>query len=318
MKLAVAFLCYNQSSAPYLSEFLPSLETSLAKIKGDIIILAGDNSDQAPYTNNLLIDAYNRQAQYPARLISFEKNLGFAAGYNRLIAQAKNEQADYFLMLNPDMLIHQEMVTELIQSIDSQKELAVVVPKIYSWDFASKKISDIIDSCGLILKPGLRFSDLGQGKKDDGSFDQNEIFGASGAAACFRMSALSKIMVKKQYFDERFFMYKEDCDLAYRLYLANLKTKLVSTAIAYHDRSVSAKAGVIKTLQDWRQRSRQTRTWSFVNQHLLWAKHWRHEGLGSQILIGLQIIFFAIFSLIFAPFLLKSYHLIRNNRRGLD
>ncbi len=129
-----------------------------------------------------------------------------------------------------------------------------------------------------------------------------------------RTSAIEKVGL----LDERFFMYKEDCDLAYRLYLANFKTELVPTAIAYHDRSVSAKGGIIQTWQDWRHRNRQTRIWSFVNQHLLWAKHWRREGLGSQILIGLQIILLGIFSLIFAPFLLNSYRLIRNNRRGLD
>lgn len=318
MKLAVAFLCYNQSSAPYLSDFLPSLDVSLSKINAEVVVLAGDNSDQAPYTNNLLIDAHNRQAKFPARLLSFERNLGFAAAYNRLIALAKAEKADYFLMLNPDMLVGQDMVTELLRSIEGQKDLAAVVPKIYSWDFTSKKPSNILDSCGLVLKPGLRFCDLGQGRDDDGSFDQAEIFGASGAAACFRMSALAKIIAQGQYFDERFFMYKEDCDLAYRLNLANFKTKLVPTAIVYHDRSVAAKAGIIKTWQDWRQRSRQTRSWSFVNQHLLWAKHWRQEGLLSQLLIGLQVVFLAIFSLIFAPFLLKSYHLINNQRRGLD
>ncbi len=318
MKLAVAFLCYNQSSAPYLSDFLPSLDVALSKIKAEVIVLAGDNSDQSPYTNNLLIDAHNRQSDFAAKLVSFEKNLGFAAAYNRLITQAKIEKADYFLMLNPDMLIHEDMIVELLKSIEGKKELAVVVPKIYSWDFISNKLTDTLDSCGLVMKPGLRFYDLGQGKKDDGSFDQAVIFGASGAAACFRMSALTRIVDKGKYFDEHFFMYKEDCDLAYRINLANFKTKFVPTAIAYHDRSVTAKVGVIKTLQDWQKRSRQTRTWSFVNQHLLWAKHWRHESFGSQLLIGLQIVFFAIFSLIFAPFLLKSYSVIYNHRRGLD
>ena len=317
MKLAVAFLCYNQSSAPYLPDFLSSLDAALEAAGTEVFVLAGDNSDQPPYVNNLLIDGHNRQSSFPARLFSFEKNLGFAAAYNRLIAAAVSEKCDYFLMLNPDMLIDREMIRELMAALADNNQLAVVCPKIYRWDFSAKQKTKILDSCGIILKSGLRFSDLGQGKEDDGRYDRSEIFGPSGAAACFRVKALKKIRIKGQYFDERFFMYKEDCDLAYRLHLAGLKTKLVPTAIAYHDRSAASKGGFLKTWQAWQRRSPLTRSWSFVNQHFLFAKYWPEESLKSKGLIIVQLLFLRVFSLIFAPFLLKSYIQIKSLIKSL-
>lgn len=318
MKIAVAFLCYNQSSAPYLPDFLASLEDALVALEGDVLVLAGDNSDQPPFVNNLLLGAHNQRAQFPVRLLSFENNLGFAAAYNRLISLADEEGADYFLMLNPDMLLTADAVVKLVAALEIDNKLAAVCPKIYRWNFAERRLTNIIDSCGIMMKAGLRFYDLGQGREDDGHYDRAHIFGPSGAAACFRLSSLKKIKFHDQYFDERFFMYKEDCDLAYRLNRAGLTTALVPNALVYHDRSLAAESNLFKTWQDWRRRSPLTRSWSFVNQHLIFIKYWSIEPWKSRILILFQVIYFAFFSLIFANFLLKDYQKIKYLRNSID
>ena len=318
MKLAVACLCYNQSSSPYLPEFLESLEIALASAAAACLVLAGDNSDVEPFINREIIAHHNLNSAFPARLIAFEKNLGFAAAYNRLIKMAEAEGCDYFLMLNPDMIVEPTAITKLIEAICMKSELAAVCPKIYRWDFKGGKKTKIIDSCGIMMKPGLRFYDLGQGESDSGCYDNTKVFGPSGAAALFRLSALDAIIENGQYFDERFFMYKEDCDLAYRLNKAGLKTLFVPQAIMYHDRSAASQGSILATLHNWRQRSRQTRIWSFVNQHLIFAKHLTNEGLYSHFIVYARIVFYFIFSLILAPFLLKSYPLIRRHYSDID
>lgn len=318
MKLAVSFLCYNETSAPYLPEFLESLGIALRPVSTEFLVLAGDNSDQAPFLNQELINNYNLKSPFPVQLLSFGKNLGFAAAYNRLISEASKAGADYFLMLNPDMLLDSRMIVELLSTAVSKPDLAALCPKIYRWDFSAHRLTDIIDSCGINLSPGLRFYDLGQGEKDSGKYDEANIFGPSGAAALFCLSALEKIRQDKQYFDENFFMYKEDCDLAYRLHFAGFKTKLVSSAIAYHDRSSAGQGSIWHTWRHWRKRSRLTRSWSFVNQHLLFIKHARHEGLLSRLIILARLFIMALFSLILAPFLLKSYFRIWRLYQSLD
>ena len=259
---------------------------------------------------------HNQESKYKIEYVDFKKNLGFGAAYNKLIEMI---EGDYFLMLNPDMLIEENAINYLIRSLDDNTSVAVVCPKILRWDFKGNQKTDIIDSCGIIMKPGLRFYDLGQGKKDDGSFDnKTEVFGASGAAGLFRLSALNSIKENGQYFDERFFMYKEDCDLAYRLVRAGFRAHFVPEALVYHDRSAASKGNIVRTCQDWFKRNHLTRSWSFVNQHLLYAKHLTTEPFYSRILVYGQIVAYFILSLILAQFLLKSYPIIWRNWRRID
>jgi len=318
MKLALAFLCYNQSSAPYLPAFLASLERALKPVKDELLILAGDNSDCKPFDNQEIINKHNLNSDLSIKLLVFGRNLGFAAAYNRLIAAAKKEGADYFLMINPDMLLAEDAVVRLWSTLSEYPDLAVVCPKIYRWDFINNNLTNIIDSCGIALSSGLRFYDLGQGEEDKGQCDVAEIIGPSGAAAIFRISSLEKIKEGDNYFDERFFMYKEDCDLAYRLYQAGQKTMLAPKAIAYHDRSSAGQKGLWQTWLHWRRRSRLSRSWSFVNQHLIFIKYFRYESLFSRFLILFKVLFLFLFSLILAQFLLKSYYRIWHLYHSID
>lgn len=307
MKLAVSFLCYNDASAPYLEYFLSSLEKSILPDDLELTILAGDNSDQLFVNNEKIIDVHKQSSSFDWHYLRFENNLGFAAAYNKLISKAKELELEYFLMLNPDMLIDNKMIKILLNNIIDCPQVAAVCPKIYSWDFANNIKTDILDSCGIIMKKGLRFCDLGQGKYDSGAYDNFSIIGPSGAAALWRLSILDKMQNNGQYFDENFFMYKEDCDLAYRAMMAGYHSYLCPNALAYHDRTLSAKNNLKNRIADWRHRSRATKIWSFRGQHILFFKHWKKESCRSKALIIGQIIFYFLFSLLFANYLLNNY-----------
>ena len=190
--------------------------------------------------------------------------------------------------------------------------MAALAPKILRWNFAANTKTKQIDSVGIVLKPGLRFKDLGQGLDDSYNFDSLEIIGPSGAAGLFRLTALQKIKENYQYFDEHFFMYREDCDLAYRLFLNNLKTKLVSGAIIYHDRTAVASGhGLWRAVLDRGQKSQQVRLWSHLNQHIIYKKYWRKQNFVNKIFILVRVGLIFIFSLILENFILKNYLLIR-------
>ena len=309
MKLAVGFINYNDFSAKYLDDFLPSLRHSLDFLSiTDKKILAFDNSSQDNNLNRLALEYFIRE--HPGEMISFsaQENIGFGSAYNILIAKAKKLGAKYFLMINPDVLLEPEMIKKLLIKIESADNLAVVSPKILRWDFINHLKTKQLDSCGLVLKTGLKFIDLGQGKTDEGQYDQAEIIGASGAVGLFRLSALEKIKDQYGYFDSRFFMYKEDCDLAYRLWRAGFRSALVPDALAYHDRSVAFRGqGLGQFIANRRQISRQARAWSFKNQHLLFVKYFKKENFRSQLVIAARILIMFIFSLILEQFNLKQY-----------
>lgn len=319
MKLVVGFLTYNEASAKYLADFLPSLQRAVSYFhKNDYKVLVFDNSDQGNSLNKTKISDFNRANPDFLEYISTDSNLGFSRAYNILIREAVNCQAEYFFVINPDTVLEKDVLKNLVETLDQNKDLVSASPKIRRWDFAANTKTKIIDSCGLILRPGLRFRDLGQGAKDEKQFDQKKIIGPSGAAGLFRLSALSNICENGQYFDELFFMYKEDCDLAYRLNLKGGRSVLVPTAIVYHDRTVAvSKANKLMRLTDRRLRSRQARSWSFVNQHLIFIKHWTKQSIFSKFIVLSQVFLLAVISLTLEQFLLKDYKQIKKLRKVL-
>ncbi len=319
MKLVVGFITYNDSSAKYLKDFLPSLKLALSFLPAlDYRVLAFDNSDQGNKLNRDLLEAFNFKNEDFLEYLQAAGNLGFSRAYNILIRSAVRLQAEYFLVINPDTILEKETISELVKALDKNQEFASASPKVRRWDFVTNTKTRIIDTCGLILKTGLRFRDLGQGQVDDKRFDRSFIICPSGAAGLFRLSYLEKIKENDQYFDERFFMYKEDCDLAYRLWLIKAKSTLVPTAIVYHDRTAAAaRGGIVKQLLGRFKKSRQVRAWSFRNQHLIFVKHWARQDFLSKLLIVGQVIVFATFSLILEQFLLKEYTWINENRKVL-
>jgi len=323
MKLAVGFVVYNEASAKYLAYFLPSLEAALSFLApDDYRVYVFDNSSPDNKVNRLALKAYDSGFDQPVRprqsaeYLTVGRNLGFGAAYNILIDSALAAGAEYFLVINPDTILEPTAIKELITALDQEGNLASVAPKIRRWDFVGRAKTKVIDSCGLVLRPGLKFLDWGQGLADSGQYDQTAILGPSGAAGLFRLSALAKIAERRgpaenkklQYFDERFFMYKEDCDLAYRLFLAGYESRLVPAAVIYHDRTAASSGkGIWNALSDRRQKSRLVRSWSFLGQHLIFVKHWKKQNITGRLKIMVNLVLMFIFSLILERFLLKQY-----------
>ncbi len=308
MKLTVGFITYNNATVKYLAEFLNSLSKALNFLSdSEYQIFCWDNSEEDP-SNRLAVEQFNHETDCFITYLGEDTNLGFARAYNRLIDKALENKSEYFFIINPDTLLDKESVKLMLEVLEKKASLGSVSPKILKWDFLQGRKTNTIDSCGLILGTGLRFSDLGQGQEDKGQFDQTDILGPSGAGGLFRMKALRKIVEKGQYFDERFFMYKEDCDLSYRLYLAGYTSDLIPQAIIYHDRTVSSSgAGFWQDIKNRRFRDRQVRAWSFLNQHLIFLKHWKKQSFVNQINIIFRILSMFIFSLILEQFLLREY-----------
>jgi GT2 family glycosyltransferase len=98
----------------------------------------------------------------------------------------------------------------------------------------------VIDSTGIVMTRDQRHLDRGAGSADAGQYEHvEEVFGASGAAALYRRAMLEDVKVMGEYFDEDFFAYREDADLAWRARLLGWSCWYVPTALAYHRRRVT-------------------------------------------------------------------------------
>jgi len=122
------------------------------------------------------------------------------------------------------------------------------------------------------------------------------------------MSALEKARENGQYFDGRMFMYKEDCDLAYRLNLAGFKAKLAPRAISYHDRTVTrAKKGFLAFFRGRKGKNRQAKQWSFLNQHIIFMKYWNRQNILNKLIVLARVKGMMLYALLFEQHLLKEY-----------
>jgi len=313
MKIVIGFITYNADTAKYLPYFLDSLFKSLEHFpKDDFLVLARDNSEEPNnYNREYIEDVFNKTEE----LIKFRwsgENVGFSKSYNAMITEADNWGAEAFLMINPDTVIAPDTLNKLIEMLESDNMLGSVAPKVLRWDFSSLTLTNQIDTCGLLLNPGLVFTDIGQGLIDNNQFSNVPILGPSGAVGLYRLSALKKIKEQTGYLDERMFMYKEDCDLAYRLFLAGFASKLVPDALVYHDRSVPALGvGLMASLKNRSGKSQQVRSWSFLNQHLLIIKFWSKQNVANKCQIVIRLGLLGFYALLKEPFLLKNYPKIR-------
>jgi GT2 family glycosyltransferase len=162
-----------------------------------------------------------------------ERNLGFCAAQNRLISSSESE---YVLALNPDVVLEPRFLEVLVREMDMDPGAGSATGKLLRSQRAG---SPTLDSTGIYMTPNQRHLDRGSGETDKGQYNEYEyVFGASGAAAFFRRTMLEDIRNGDEFFDESFFAYREDADLAWRAQWMGWRCLYVPDAIGYHERRV--------------------------------------------------------------------------------
>jgi len=220
-----------------------------------------------------------------------EENAGFGRPHNQAMRVGKGE---FFLLLNSDAILMPNFVEEALKVFENPK-VGAVQGKLLRYDFNKgelfKDTEDAslnrIDTVGLEILKNRRIICIGQGSADRGQFEeQMEVFGADGAVPTYRKEAMESIKLpiweradkKKineyEYFDEDFFMYKEDVDLAWRIRLAGWKAVYTPGAVAYHGRGSgdSMAKNYIKIIQERRKINPRAKYYSFLHQRLMQIK----------------------------------------------
>jgi len=164
-----------------------------------------------------------------AILISLEKNLGFAAGFNAGIEKALSLGCDLVLILNNDTIACPNMVSALLSEIETT-EVGIVAPVIY---YHSNPTS--IWSSGGDLLPFLATTFEAHSRSQNLKAPIKRTF-LSGCCLLIRREVLLSIGG----FDERFFMYFEDLDFFVRLSKTNWIAKIVPDAKLLHKVSMSS------------------------------------------------------------------------------
>ena len=159
-------------------------------------------------------------AHYPGvRLERNPTNEGFAAGYNQAIAACSQP---YVLILNTDVFLAPDFIEQALAELVAHPEAGAVTGRVY------QQATDEWLNSGFYLRPQLR-------TEHSANLDVAEaVFGCSGALILFRRAMLDDIRVAGQYFDEIYFSYGEDIDLAWRAQLLGWQARYAPAAQAHH------------------------------------------------------------------------------------
>jgi len=172
-----------------------------------------------------------------ATVVYNDKNNGFAGGQNQAMGLAK---ADWCLALNPDVRLTPQFVSRLVAAGETEAAIGSVCGKLLGMTpELTIPQEPVFDSTGIFFTPALRHFDRGSRVPDRGQYDQFEyVFGATGAACLYRRKMMDDISVNGEFFDDDFFAYREDADLAWRAQLLGWKCLYTPDAVAYHVRHV--------------------------------------------------------------------------------
>ena len=170
-----------------------------------------------------------------AVVIVNDANAGFAAAANQGIARTESE---FVLLVNPDLRLAADYGERLVHALEAAgSEYGAATGRLMAARGASIEPTGRVDSEGIRFTRSGRHFDVAQGELP-GDDAIREVFGVSGAAALYRRSLVVDVSVAGEFFDERFFAYREDADLAWRSRLAGWRALCDPLALGWHVRRV--------------------------------------------------------------------------------
>ena len=224
--LAIGIVTYE--SAPWLERCAAGVRGQT--IEAEVVVVDNASKDGSAELAAELLPS--------ARIISNSRNTGFAAAANQAIAATT---AEFFLLLNPDAHLLPRYGERLMDALAAAGErFGAATGKLLRGMGESIEPTGIVDSKGIRMTRSGRHFDIDAGLPDTEQQELvREVFGVSGAAALYRRSFLEDVKIGGESFDESFFAYREDADLAWRGRLFGWQAVYVPDALAYHVRRVT-------------------------------------------------------------------------------
>jgi GT2 family glycosyltransferase len=209
MRVAVVVVAHG--AGPHLDRTLAALGQQT--VKPARVIVVDNRGDMSRY-----------QAHGHVELVRPERNLGFAAGNNLAVRMA--DDCDWIALLNPDAFPDPRWLETLLDAARANPEFSF---------FGSRLV--MADGTGRLDGTGDVYHVSGMAWRRDygrpfaaGEARAEEIFSPCAAAALYRREAFLAVGG----FDESFFCYFEDSDLAFRLRLAGSRCLYVPEAVVHH------------------------------------------------------------------------------------
>lgn len=220
----VAVIILNWNGEKWLRRFLPAVIANTDPELGRVIVADNGSTDGSL--------ALLRSPEFAGRVdvIAFDRNYGFAGGYNRAIGQTRYR---YTVLLNSDVEPAPGWLEPLYSFMESHHDAGACQPKILSE--ADRTLFEYAGASGGYLDrhgyPYCRGRVFAVSEHDHGQYDDTvEVFWASGAA----LMVDTGLYLDAGGLDERFFAHQEEIDLCWRMQLRGRRIYAVPASVVYH------------------------------------------------------------------------------------
>lgn len=213
MKVSVVTPNYNGER--FLKTFMDSLNEDSEYIGEVIIVDNGSTDGSIDYLKN-------NRFNFPLVLIENNENLGFSPAVNQGILKAKH---DLIFSINNDTEIKKGSIKALAELISSSDDIFSVQAKMLQYT-NKELIDDVGDEYNLLAWT----KKTGENHHSDEYSEVMDIFSSCAGAAMYKKPVLNEIGL----FDDNFFAYMEDVDLAIRSKINGYRNLLCPDAIVYH------------------------------------------------------------------------------------
>jgi len=220
----------NYNGSEFILDCLKSLYTAVKKCPSsnfEIIIVDNGSIDDSCQLSQKFLDQ-NKLPNLLSTIYYLPSNLGFAGAVNYGL---NHSQYQYIVLVNNDLTLESNWFRLISQNIiqNSNPKIATFFGTILNKD------GDKFESQGLKFFLRGKCLNVSNGKKFTPSTIYHLpsiklIWGAPAALIVYE----KKILEKVGSFDNDFFAYEEDVDLALRLHLLGYQTLYIPQAISYH------------------------------------------------------------------------------------
>jgi len=209
----VSIVVLNYNGRNYLQNCLRSIHQLVYPFI-EVIVVDNGSTDGS-------VDLVKREAP-SVTLLANEENLGFSEGNNRGMKVAKGK---YILLVNNDVILTPESVSELVKVMEQDCSIGMAASKSLLMD-----CPHIVERICSLLTPIGFLNHIGLFARDKGFDRVIEVFSPVAASLMLRKDILESLGG----FDDKFFLYFEETDLAWRLWLSGYKVVFVPHSVVLH------------------------------------------------------------------------------------
>ncbi|MBR2084088.1 MAG: glycosyltransferase family 2 protein [Muribaculaceae bacterium] len=221
----VAVIILNWNGDALLRRYLPTVIAGTDAAVADIIVADNGSTD-----NSLQV----LREEFPeVKVQAFEKNHGFAEGYNLAIGQT---MYPYTVLLNSDVRTPQGWLNPLLDYMEAHPEVGAVMPKLLHDREDGREMFEYAGAAGGYIDchgyPYCRGRIFEYVEDDHGQYDDGpkSVFWATGACLMVR----SRLYQDVGGLDKEFFAHMEEIDLCWRIRLAGSELMMLPSSHVYH------------------------------------------------------------------------------------